>query len=345
MEEIRDLSEHEIRSGNPGVSIVRWPDDIGAGVAEYGQFVINRQTADHDVLVCVVGARMGSPTPRANSGTEEEFDGAIEAILKGRNVQVLLFFSNMPVHPLSIDPQQLMLVRAFREKAGRLGVLYHTFGDHEELRRLVRPSLREAYGRRRAKATSSKYQRIKAKRGQTSMTIALPDIDFRYRGTAPQGADVRLIPIAEHRRTDIRLTGIVTPLSTYLRFGFKYFESREQLFSSGSIQTVGQNLLVHIGRNKNDPIWFVTEYRAGYRVYADKPLPFMAQKNTARFALDISADGTIRFFLDDEPIYTGFLPIDGLPSLAILAWGDENEFQCEVRDLKLNAWARTPGAS
>jgi hypothetical protein len=30
-----------------------------------------------------------------------------------------------------------------------------------------------------------------------------------------------------------------------------------------------------------------------------------------------------------------FFPIDGIPVVAILAWGDEHEFLCEVHDLAL----------
>jgi hypothetical protein len=347
MDEIRALSQHQLRLGNPGISAVRWPDDIGAGVAEHPQFVIDRQTTDHDILVCLVGTRMGSATPRANSGTEGEFNRTFELILKGANIQVVLLFGNMLTRPLDIDPYQLMLVRAFQEKAGRLGVLYHTFHDHKELRRFVHESLRVAYSRLLLGKAKSRQDtsRVQKKGKSSSTTMALPDIHFRDQASAPQAADVRLIPIARYRRCEIRLTGTVNPLSPYLRFGFKYFESREPLFSSGSIQTVGQNIVVHIGRNKSNRNWFVTEYWAGSRVGPDRPLPSTSAKRIARFAFTISEEGTIIFALDHEPIYRKFLPIEGLPGLAMLAWGDENDFRCDVLDLKLHVRLRVPVVS
>lgn len=334
LDEIAALSEHQERSGFPGIAVTRWPDDIGGGRGEYGQLVINRQAADHDIFLCLVGARMGTPTPRANSGTEEEFDDAMEAKIKGKNVQILLFFWNHPVRPHSIDPYQLMLVKAFQEKAGRLGVLYHTANDDGELRRLVRTSLREAYNQVVNRAESHIAHPVRA---AVSRTITIPDIEFVYQQTSPQAADVKLVPISEFRRNNIALNGVIVAMSEYMRFGFKYFDSREQLFSPGSIQTIGQNILVHIGRNKGNPIWFVTEYRGGYRVHSDKPLNWMTGNDSAQFALRISADGNIIFSINGVQIYAGFFPLSGLPGLALLGWGDENsDFRCLVHKLELS---------
>src|SRR5437764_1395957 len=94
-DEIKSLSDRGTLTDAPGLTATAWPDGIAAGVASYGQSVINRQTSQFDILVCLVGARMGTPTPRANSGTEEEFDRAMEAMLSDAPVQILLFFSNM----------------------------------------------------------------------------------------------------------------------------------------------------------------------------------------------------------------------------------------------------------
>ncbi len=67
VDEINLLSESALSSGKPGLSIIRWPDDIAAAVAGYGQSVINSQTSNSNIFVCLIGARMGTPTPRANS--------------------------------------------------------------------------------------------------------------------------------------------------------------------------------------------------------------------------------------------------------------------------------------
>ncbi len=191
VDEIRSLSEQGLLNKAAGLSVVKWPDDIAAGAASYGQSVINRQTAYYDILVCLIGTRMGTPTPRANSGTEEEFDRAIEAILSGKPVQVLLFFGNIPARPQSLDPNQLLLVRAFREKASRLGVLYHTYADHKELRNLVRISLREAYELLCGNSATNRYL-PKTENMVTStqpQTILLGAKTLSDHKTAPQWAD------------------------------------------------------------------------------------------------------------------------------------------------------------
>lgn len=338
MDEIMSLSKHGLQKGTPSISAVSWPDDIAAGAALYAQSVINRQTAHYDILVCLIGTRMGTPTPRANSGTEEEFDQAMEVVLSGTPVQVLLFFSNMPVRPHDLDPNQLLLVRAFREKASRLGVLYHMYSDPDELRQRLRVSLIEAYNFLCGISQKSTFlPAVVTRVSDTQLqTIHLGDITLRNRNTAPQWADSYHIPLAQYRRQDIRLTWTIKASSSYFRFGFKYYDSREALFSAGSIQTVGQNIVFHVGKNSDNPTWFGTSYRGSIRIGSDRPLIGTAGHTTARFVLDISSTGSVVLYFEDNAIYEVFFPIDGIPILSLLAWGDEHEFECEVYDLTIH---------
>ena len=64
-------------------------------------------------------------------------------------------------------------------------------------------------------------------------------------------------------------------------------------------------------------------------------------RTVASFALDISATDVVRFSLDGQILYELFFPIDGIPILALLGWGDENEFLCEVSDLTLHVWSES----
>jgi hypothetical protein len=309
-----------------------------AGAEDYGQSVINRQTAVYDFLICLIWHRMGTPTPRANSGTEEEFDRAIEAILNGKRVQILLFFSNLPVKPQNIDANQLLLVRAFHEKVSRLGVLYHTYDDHEQLRRLFNVSLREAYSLRYGDSKQSRYLPKIAPRTldpHAQTTILIGNITLRERVVAPQWADSHIISLAEYRRHDIRLKWTMKTSSSYFRFGFKYYDSREAVFSAGSIQTVGQNILVHIGKNKENPTWFLTSYRAGYRLGPNIPLEDTNGLMVASFELVLSSSHNVALKLNGKKIYESFFVMDGIANLALMAWGDEYEFLCEIENLTL----------
>jgi hypothetical protein len=66
----------------------------------------------------------------------------------------------------------------------------------------------------------------------------------------------------------------------------------------------------------------------------------MEEATVTRFALDIRSSGKVTLSLDDKQIYETFFPLDGIPNLAILAWGDEHEYYCEIRDLQLHVCLR-----
>ena len=340
LSEIQMLLEQQHLVGEPGLDVIAWPHDIAAGSANYGQSVINRQIADFDILLCVIGTRMGTRTPRANSGTEEEFDRAIEAILRGRRVQVLLFFSNALVRVQDIDPQQLFLIKAFQVKASRLGVLYQYYGDPEAFRHLVKISLREAYDSLRQGLQHSRYSTQYVTTPQFgSKIIETPDFILKD-GLGPQRAADHLIPLAPYQGYDVRIAGTVTTSSEYFRFGFKYYDAREPLYSAYSVQTVGQNIVFHIAKNMDKPEWFWTSYQASYRANDNSYIPATAGATTARFEITITPAEIITFYLNDQQLYTHRFPIDGVPNIALLAWGDEHHFQCDIAHLRVEIQPR-----
>jgi len=58
--------------------LIGWPDTVRPGVGVDPQNVINQQVRDqYDIYVGVWGSRFGQSTPRAGSGTEEEFRQAL----------------------------------------------------------------------------------------------------------------------------------------------------------------------------------------------------------------------------------------------------------------------------
>lgn len=336
LDEVRKYNVQLAHQGKPTIRIARWPDDIGAGAADYAQSVINKQTEHFDIFLGLIGARMGTPTPRANSGTEEEFDRAIELVYRGHHVEILLFFSNAPVRLGGIDPYQLLLVKAFREKVGRLGVLYHSYDSPDELRRRIHISLRKAY------RNVLKSRKPAARRNKTQLThrtdgsrvIQLGNFPFNNK-LAPQGAHIYQIPIAEYRGKTMELTGTLGAASQYFRIGFKYADSREPLVSPGSVQTHGQNLMLHVGRNLRSKRWFFAYYRAGLRLDPDRPLKLFDLSKPVRFALTINPTGFVALSLNGSLTFESFFQLDGIPALAVLGWGDEHEFSCWINDLTI----------
>ena len=331
--EINTLSQESEQEGEPLLTVTAWPHGIAAGNAYYGQSVINRQLVDIDILLCIIGSRFGTRTPRANSGTEEEFDRAIQANLQGGNVQILLFFSNRPTRIHDIDPQQLFLIKAFQAKASRLGVLYQYYGDHDEFRHLVRMSIRSAYDALR-KNIQPRHPSPAPDSQPESIALEIPELILKD-GLGPQRASEFIIPLAPYRAQEISITGALKTSSPYFRFGFKYFDAREPVYSAGSIQTPGQNFVFHVAKNVERPEWFWTSYRASSWAHENTTIPNTAGIAAASFTITITPEELITFHLNDEQLFAIRFPVDGIPNIALLAWGDEHRFQCDITNLRL----------
>jgi hypothetical protein len=120
-----------------------WPDDVRPGVNAYSQAELNHQLGmEYDIYLGVLGSRFGTPTPRAGSGTEEEFSLAL-AKLRGdsRSIRLLFYFKRSAEDPFSLDVDQLQRVRSFRERLGTKGVVYRDFHDTAEFVQQTREHL------------------------------------------------------------------------------------------------------------------------------------------------------------------------------------------------------------
>jgi hypothetical protein len=339
---IKALNARLLRAGKPKIRVVAWPDDIAAGAGPYLQSVINRQAAEYDIFVCLIGARLGTETPNALSGSEEEFDAAVERFRTEGRVQLLLFFSNRRVPLADIDPHQLLLVRYFREKVERLGVLAHTHSDMKEFQDLFKTSIVGAYeqlSRPRAHVERSIGQ---VATGPATQVMELGSIHLRTRLVNPQRVDYYVVPLVPNRRAHLTLCGLLRVACPYFRFGFKYGDSREPLVSAGGVQTFGQNIVVHVGKNVDNDSWFMTYYQSGLRIGSDLPLPQLNTTPPMAFALSVDSNKSISLRLNDDIIFERLFVIDGTPRIAVMAWGDEHEFQCDVEQLKLLVRSEEP---
>jgi hypothetical protein len=96
------------------------------------QAILNEQIVlTADLLVAVFWTRLGSPTGTHESGTVEEIDELLKA-----GKPVLLYFSNQPVVPSSVDMEQYQKVKDF-QKAIRDKVLYAEYESVAEFRELL----------------------------------------------------------------------------------------------------------------------------------------------------------------------------------------------------------------
>jgi len=97
---------------------VHWRKDIVGQVTMDSQASINDQLLqEYDLMIAVIGDRLGQKTARAESGTAEEIELALEksdAIFGGRHVQII-FKTKMDVDINNIDVEQIDKVRKFKE--------------------------------------------------------------------------------------------------------------------------------------------------------------------------------------------------------------------------------------
>jgi hypothetical protein len=113
-----------------------WTTDAAPDMSGRPQEIINRQVIDDtDILVAVFWTRFGTPTGKADSGTEEE---VLRAIKKKK--RVMLYFSDLEEPRRQIAPDQHRKVSEFRERMAGKG-LYWTFRNRNEFKELFRRHL------------------------------------------------------------------------------------------------------------------------------------------------------------------------------------------------------------
>lgn len=108
------------------------------------QSIINEQIDDeYDIYLGILWTRFGTQTPRAGSGTEEEFNRAYNKFESNRKrSRILFYFKNAEISPSELNLEQFSSVKSFQNKLTPLG-LYDTFQNINEFERKVRIHLQE----------------------------------------------------------------------------------------------------------------------------------------------------------------------------------------------------------
>jgi len=126
------------------LDLLRWETHSRPGIGEDGQDVINNRIGDeYDIFLGLMWGRFGTPTNRAESGTEEEFQRAYARLKDEPNsVQIMFYFKEAGIPPSKIDSEQLQKVQDFKKTiAKEYGALYHEFETTEQFQTKVRMHL------------------------------------------------------------------------------------------------------------------------------------------------------------------------------------------------------------
>jgi hypothetical protein len=119
--------------------LIRWETHGSPQAGPDTQAILNQQlTNDCDIFLGILWHRLGTATPRADSGTVEEFDRAYARFEKNPSDVAIMFYFKTASPPLEdIQPEQLARVREFRETLKKKA-LYQQFSSLDEFTSLVR---------------------------------------------------------------------------------------------------------------------------------------------------------------------------------------------------------------
>jgi hypothetical protein len=111
--------------------LLKWETDVRPAFGPDPQSVINEQIGEeYDVFIGIFWGRLGTSTPRADSGTVEEFKRAYARFIADNDsLEIMLYFKDSPIAPSKIDPDQLKKVQDFKKTLSDMGGLFSEFED------------------------------------------------------------------------------------------------------------------------------------------------------------------------------------------------------------------------
>jgi Domain of unknown function (DUF4062) len=127
------------------LELIKWETNTYPEFGQDPQDVINRQIQDnYDIFIGVLWGRFGTPTKRAQSGTQEEFERAYTKWKSDpESVDVMIYFKEEAIPRRNIDTNQINLVDEFRDGLGDLGGLYWTFQSSNDFEVTLRAHLNQ----------------------------------------------------------------------------------------------------------------------------------------------------------------------------------------------------------
>ena len=96
---VAELNRTVARDKGVTLEVITWEEDTYAAIGGDPQNVINKQIADmatFDLFVGIMWNRIGTPTPRAESGTIEEYQLAVRAHEEHHQPEILFYFNLAP---------------------------------------------------------------------------------------------------------------------------------------------------------------------------------------------------------------------------------------------------------
>lgn len=127
-------------SKNLELKLLKWETDAYSTTGKDPQAIINEQVGNgYDMFIGILWKHFGTPTPRANSGTLEEFTIAHDRYAESeKSIRLMFYFKDAPIKPSQVDAIQLGQVKDFKSKIGPEGTLHWPFESTSEFQKLLR---------------------------------------------------------------------------------------------------------------------------------------------------------------------------------------------------------------
>jgi len=119
------------------IESLKWEKDVKPTIKDKdGQSIIFDQIGDNfEIFIGIMNKKFGSPTPRAGSGTEEEFNEAYRRFKEKDNLEIIFYFNEEPPQSMSeIRASELLKIEEFRKKIQSKGIygVYNGASEFEE---------------------------------------------------------------------------------------------------------------------------------------------------------------------------------------------------------------------
>jgi hypothetical protein len=124
------------------LELIRWETHGFPGMGADAQDVLNIEFADdYEIFVGLMWQRFGTPTGRAGSGTEEEFNRAYDRWKQDPTAVDIMFYFRRARAGETKATVQTRRIRSFKKKLGELGGLWWEFTDSDDFAALLRMHL------------------------------------------------------------------------------------------------------------------------------------------------------------------------------------------------------------
>lgn len=220
------------------LDLVRWETDAFPGVGTDAQAVINEQIGDdYDIFVGIMWTRVGTRTTRAPSGTIEEFNRAYQRFQdEPEALRIMFYFSETPIPPNELDPEQFAALMEFRQSLEERGVLYFTFSDANEFEELLSLHLTRQildYGEGWGSPSSGRVVKVEP---QEEVSASSRDVALFAEGTEDEG----FLDVIEQGSEDFQtMTQSLQRMSETVRaLGTRLEKRNEEMGSASSKEPV-----------------------------------------------------------------------------------------------------------